>query len=491
MAPKNNTSTINNEQQMALLPDEAETAATLLKIMAGAALSSIGGGCRASPFVAQQSSVGTSLSFQPNTYQMAKAPEANQQHAFQKESPSSQQQVPNPLQHHKTLTTHLQAAAATASNRHRSPNGTTPKNENNNANKSSATVFAPPPKYNMPNANHHNFMIPSPSSTYSFLQSLIQQQQQQQASLAATASLSNHHLQDFSSTPNPLLLLAKNPLVPSSASCSLSATKEQVDHEELIRREEVVKALHSKPQRGRKRRNLNEEERQELTRTRNREHAKSTRERKKQRHLELLDMERLYQEVKRQQDMQGQRREIVCRFVAARQAMLQQVLDNENSSPKEGSSAALDVVHGLILSRGDLRHHIRGQRGGADLDGVTLMGLFDRSLAALLPAQGSEASYRYDANAIALTPQGDAKLECSICFGGRAIKTMHMTVSFAGGTAKIIAVDIAFLQDESSSERQPPSLGSQVSHPSVVSLDDRYGYSFSRSKTEDEDSQMG
>jgi hypothetical protein len=496
MAPKNTTSTINNkEQQMALLPDEAETAATLLKIMAGAELSSIGGGCRASPF-AQQPFVGTSHSFQSSTHQMAAAPEANQQNSFQKESSSpSQQQVPNPLQHLKTHSTRLQAA--TASNRHRSANSTTPKNENNNANKSSATVFAPPQTYNLSNANHNNFMISSPASTYSFLQSLIQQQQQQASLAAVAASMSNQYLPDLSSTtPNPLLLLAKNPLVPSSASRSISATKEQepVDNDELIRREEVVKALHSKPQRGRKRRNLNEEERQELTRTRNREHAKSTRERKKQRHLELLDMERLYQEVKRQQDMQGQRREIVCRFVAARQAMLQQVLDHENSSPKEGTSvAALDVIDGLILSRGDLRHHIRGQRGGADLDGVTLMGLFDRSLAALLPAQGSEATYRYDVNAIALTQQGDAKLECSICFGGRAIKTMHMTVSFADGTAKIIAVDIAFLQDESSSssERQHPSLGNQVSHPSVVSLDDRYGYSFSRSKTEDEDSQVG
>jgi hypothetical protein len=41
--------------------------------------------------------------------------------------------------------------------------------------------------------------------------------------------------------------------------------------------------MNSKPQRGRKRSNLTDEERQELTRTRNRQHAKSTRERKKAR----------------------------------------------------------------------------------------------------------------------------------------------------------------------------------------------------------------
>ena len=44
-----------------------------------------------------------------------------------------------------------------------------------------------------------------------------------------------------------------------------------------IRVEKVEEALRSKPQRGRKRDDLNENERVELTRTRNREHAKSTR----------------------------------------------------------------------------------------------------------------------------------------------------------------------------------------------------------------------
>ena len=58
----------------------------------------------------------------------------------------------------------------------------------------------------------------------------------------------------------------------------------------LIRQKEIEKALHSKPQRGRKRANLNEIERLELTRTRNREHAKSTRIRKKMRYEELFGL---------------------------------------------------------------------------------------------------------------------------------------------------------------------------------------------------------
>jgi hypothetical protein len=59
-----------------------------------------------------------------------------------------------------------------------------------------------------------------------------------------------------------------------------AAGKNAADTKEVaisIRREKVEAALNSKPQRGRKREDLSEKERLELTRTRNREHAKSTR----------------------------------------------------------------------------------------------------------------------------------------------------------------------------------------------------------------------
>lgn len=44
-----------------------------------------------------------------------------------------------------------------------------------------------------------------------------------------------------------------------------------------VRSDKILNALNSKPQRGKKRRDLSDMERQELTRTRNREHARSTR----------------------------------------------------------------------------------------------------------------------------------------------------------------------------------------------------------------------
>jgi hypothetical protein len=62
--------------------------------------------------------------------------------------------------------------------------------------------------------------------------------------------------------------------VPSNGSTPLNKHE---DDEGQIRKEIIAAALLSKPQRGRKRDNLNVLERMELTRTRNREHAKSTR----------------------------------------------------------------------------------------------------------------------------------------------------------------------------------------------------------------------
>jgi hypothetical protein len=56
-----------------------------------------------------------------------------------------------------------------------------------------------------------------------------------------------------------------------------TTTREESYQEASVRKEKVDEALRSKPQRGRKREDLNDTERLELTRTRNREHAKSTR----------------------------------------------------------------------------------------------------------------------------------------------------------------------------------------------------------------------
>eukprot|EP00814_Leptocylindrus_danicus_P019453 CAMPEP_0116042960 /NCGR_PEP_ID=MMETSP0321-20121206/26039_1 /TAXON_ID=163516 /ORGANISM="Leptocylindrus danicus var. danicus, Strain B650" /LENGTH=583 /DNA_ID=CAMNT_0003523613 /DNA_START=100 /DNA_END=1851 /DNA_ORIENTATION=+ len=93
-------------------------------------------------------------------------------------------------------------------------------------------------------------------------------------------------------------------------------------HEANIRKEEVEAALRSKPQRGRKRENLSEQERLELTRTRNREHAKTTRNRKKARYDELVQIEQQHESCKRQIETMKARRAHVDDFLRIRSAHL-------------------------------------------------------------------------------------------------------------------------------------------------------------------------
>jgi len=79
--------------------------------------------------------------------------------------------------------------------------------------------------------------------------------------------------------------------------------------------DKIREALNSKPQRGKKRRNLNDDERLELTRTRNREHAKSTRMKKKARLEQLLDIEKRYMLTKERYTLELSRKQTLIKFV--------------------------------------------------------------------------------------------------------------------------------------------------------------------------------
>lgn len=82
-----------------------------------------------------------------------------------------------------------------------------------------------------------------------------------------------------------------------------------------IRTDIILDALNSKPQRGKKRRNLNDLERLELTRTRNREHAKCTRSKKKARLQELLDIEKEYLLLRENEVLVVRRKQRLAEFV--------------------------------------------------------------------------------------------------------------------------------------------------------------------------------
>jgi len=88
-----------------------------------------------------------------------------------------------------------------------------------------------------------------------------------------------------------------------------------------IHNSKVETALHSKNQRGRKRENLSALERLELTRTRNREHAKTTRIRKKARFQELMTYEMKYQQSAEIESIRRIRCESILKLIQIRSDM--------------------------------------------------------------------------------------------------------------------------------------------------------------------------
>lgn len=111
-----------------------------------------------------------------------------------------------------------------------------------------------------------------------------------------------------------------------------------------IRQDEIVAALQSQPQRGRKRCNLSEAERVALTRTRNREHAKSTRNRKKARYQELEDKEATLHRLQQDRELEAQRRQAARDFLRVRDTMLQSCCGNSLDQSQVSVSALEEVI---------------------------------------------------------------------------------------------------------------------------------------------------
>lgn len=136
--------------------------------------------------------------------------------------------------------------------------------------------------------------------------------------------------QSLPPTPNPL----DNPVCNIEPVQVLQpiAPKRSEAQNITVRAEKVEAALRSKPQRGKKRDNLNGLERLELTRTRNREHAKNTRMRKKARYEELVQNETKYFELKAKQELNNNLIENVMKFIDVRTEYMNTNLGEQNSS---------------------------------------------------------------------------------------------------------------------------------------------------------------
>lgn len=253
-----------------------------------------------------------------------------------------------------------------------------------------------------------------------------------------------------------------------------------------VRQQEIEKALLSKSQRGRKRANLNEVERLELTRTRNREHAKTTRLRKKARYQELLDGEQKLKALVRRDDLALERRQVVLAFVAVRERMLRsatgcQIEDNETAQQVLLGELAEDVSALTYRDNSGL------DDGTPALD---RMKRFDVSVASSAQRKfGSDhsslsVSYQVKGSVddIAISPIGSALAEIEIVGPGdeRWLSAL-LKIDFAPTSAKIraVALTAAVRHTERQQQQQPEPQGgggggdldAQISHPSVVSLD--------------------
>ena len=270
----------------------------------------------------------------------------------------------------------------------------------------------------------------------------------------------------------------------SSSSNSDKRQEAAVSPDTIIRYEKVEAALRSKPQRGRKRENLTETERLELTRTRNREHAKSTRIRKKQRYQELLDNEKKLQDYQSKEEINKKRRQCVVDFVAIREAMLRSASDPSSESPKSDATTQVDntVPKGLEDVIEDLSDFsFKGGLGSfEEISAAARMHRFDDETAikvkgcfgtAAMPLLSYKIKGSSDGIGFNLNDTGFAEIELVVS-GQEEVDLVSglMVFHFGENSDKLHSVQWRVTRDaveEGSFER----LDGQTSHPSVVSLD--------------------
>jgi hypothetical protein len=251
-----------------------------------------------------------------------------------------------------------------------------------------------------------------------------------------------------------------------------------------VRKEKIEDALKSQPQRGRKRVNLNETERLELTRTRNREHAKSTRVRKKARYQELLDNEQLLIKYRKADSVNENRRRCVVDFLAIREHMLrnEQGADESTSSEETRQVTNMGVIslgkklQDVVENVASFAFHAETEPSG-DTNDQSRMKRFDEVLRhnlskivnkAMLPLLSYKV--RGSAGGITLSSGDTGFAEVTLAPAGHSFPPVLSGIvrfQFAPKSDKLRAVVWTLTGGQRSSER----LNAQISHPSVVSLD--------------------
>mmetsp|Transcript_17192 Transcript_17192/g.30935 ORF Transcript_17192/g.30935 Transcript_17192/m.30935 type:complete len:521 (+) Transcript_17192:894-2456(+) len=204
-------------------------------------------------------------------------------------------------------------------------------------------------------------LVPPPSSPATSLSQqlhAVEQAAAMQKAAAAAASFSN----------NSIAATAEGGAKSSSSnSLSNEGASESIDETTpTIRPEKVEAALRSKPQRGKRRDDLSEKERIELTRTRNREHAKSTRMRKKARYQELLDSEDQLKAMKELESLRLERLESYQKFLTIRETMLNTVHLENTSGSTMAPPPATSHLQELVDHLGTFQYEIHDHKYGGD-----------------------------------------------------------------------------------------------------------------------------
>jgi hypothetical protein len=253
----------------------------------------------------------------------------------------------------------------------------------------------------------------------------------------------------------------------------------------LVRRQEIEAALRSKPQRGRKRDNLSEVERLELTRTRNREHAKSTRNRKKTRYQELLDNEQKLDGYLKTEELNNKRRSCVLDFLSIQEDMLHSTRSSDLSTSCDdtrqiaNSGVEAKTLQDVVEDIATFTFCSRTDPSGATT-AVARMQHFDASLISHLSSPKSVsvlASLSYEvngmANGIALTSGDTGFAEVGLVSSfdnSQPLLTGVLNFQFAPHSDKLRSA-MWSTTSRTFNEGSSGRLDAQVSYPSVVSLD--------------------
>ena len=316
-----------------------------------------------------------------------------------------------------------------------------------------------------------------------------QNYQQQQSHLTSSLGLLPAVQQQPTPTlsPSDLHALHSAQILQHVVSCSdLNAIAQ---HSQQVRRLEVDKALSSSPQRGRKRANLSNMERLELTRTRNREHAKCTRMRKKSRFSDLLLTERMYEDLHKSAELDHRRRLAVLCFFQLRETMLSNGLQpmsagraanqKDASAPTEKVASGAETMEDIVenMSTFVFETGSNGVSQGTSLERMKLadLDLVSRVIAkiGLTTSTDTVVKYQVSSDDIGLAPNDVAIVQVTLALKkplrGPLVSSLFK-IQFAPKSDKLRSVGVTTLKDFWDNG-DFDHLEDQVSHPSVVSLD--------------------